>query len=190
MYEHDTVLNNAEGMPSVSYGPRHEVGDDSVEPCPPGQADFWSVYIHPNYDIEANWVGYMLEQSSAELIARSLHAYRDADKVTRLPDGSAFSVGKFPLPKDHWLYVPDSQSFEPNAMLTEGQRAHFEMRAREAIRRATASGKDMDFDPDALVQNLSVLVCGEYPLRAKVELTPQHQGYSEADMGDQPDRYK
>lgn len=84
--------------------------------------------------------------------------------VTVLPDGSAFFVASYPLPKDHWLYAPVG---DPPAPYVEDlgldRRAHEEKirRAAEyAIRGATMSGKITDFDPDALVQNLLVALLG------------------------------
>jgi len=86
-------------------------------------------------------------------------ATRDAN---RLPDGSGFSVGSLPLPKDHWLTaegynVPPM----PLRMGTDNpmrNRIAEDLRAagRYAVRGATMNGKEMDFDPDALIQNLIV----------------------------------
>lgn len=89
-------------------------------------------------------------------------------KVTVLPDGSAFSVGSLPLPETHWLYAPrgewDSARDEyaecPRPILTGGQRDAVVAAARYAIRGATMCGKEPDFDPDALVQNICYALCG------------------------------
>lgn len=97
-----------------------------------------------------------------------------SDGVTVLPDGSAFAVGSLPLPKDHWLYVPrgewDNERDEyeecPRPILTNAQRKAVIEAARYAIRGATMCGKEMDFDPDALVQNLCYALCG--PARGEV----------------------
>lgn len=102
--------------------------------------------------------------------------------VTVLPDGSAFTVMSIPLPKDHWIY--GDAAFEPPPMvlkmglrdeMTVGignakssrpfpietftkQEVAEKIRAagRYAVRSATMKGTEMDFDPDALLQNLVV----------------------------------
>jgi hypothetical protein len=86
------------------------------------------------------------------------------DQVTVLPDGSAFMIGSFPLPKDHWIYEENGDPpmslgqvhGEERQELAEKIRAA----AKYAIRGATWSGKDMDFDPDALMQNLIIGLIG------------------------------
>ena len=92
-----------------------------------------------------------------------------ADNCTILPDGSAFAVGSFPLPQDHWLYAP--HEYEPGAdepkellapILTHAQRNEVVAAVRYAIRGATMCGKDPDFDPDALVQNAVYALCGSF----------------------------
>ena len=32
--------------------------------------------------------------------------------MQKLPDGSVFFVGSFPLPKDHWLYAPNCAEWD------------------------------------------------------------------------------
>lgn len=91
-----------------------------------------------------------------------------SEDVTVLPDGSAFAVGSFQLPRDHWLYVPrsawDSERDEyaecPRPILTNAQRGAVIAAARYAIRGATMCGREMDFDPDALVLNVAYALCG------------------------------
>lgn len=98
-----------------------------------------------------------------------------SDKVTVLPDGSAFSTLVLPLPKDHWIYGEkdreDEHGFEPPPMTYRLGTEHFERKeweerlrvaGRHAIRCATMKGKEMDFDPDALIQNLIVAVLGYF----------------------------
>lgn len=86
-----------------------------------------------------------------------------------LPDGSSFFTGSFPLPKDHWLYAPSPVEWDnerdcpvdlPLPILTSSQREAVTLAARYAIRAATLNGKEPDFDPDALVQNLVTALCG------------------------------
>lgn len=92
--------------------------------------------------------------------------------VTVLPDGSAFAVASFALPKDHWLYAPrgewDVERNEfaecPRPILTGEQRDSVIAAVRYAIRGATMCGKETDFDPDALVQNAAYALCGPYGL--------------------------
>ena len=89
--------------------------------------------------------------------------------VTLLPDGSAFSTASYPLPNDHWLYTPrvyDGPSVEPSELpapiLTHEQRGTVVAAVRYAIRGATCCGRDMAFDPDALVQNAVYALCGPF----------------------------
>lgn len=90
--------------------------------------------------------------------------------VTLLPDGSAFSVGSLPLPADHWLYAPragwdstrDCPADLPVPVLTHAQRDAVTFAVRYAIRGATMNGQEKDFDPDALVQNAIVALCGYF----------------------------
>ena len=91
-------------------------------------------------------------------------------KVARLPDGSGFMSGSFPLPKTHWLYAPRSEWDEardefaecPIPTLSVDQRPDVESAVRYAIRGATMCGQDMDFDPDALVKLVSYALCGPF----------------------------
>lgn len=91
------------------------------------------------------------------------------DNCTILPDGSAFALASYPLPKNHWLYAP--REYEPGAeepkelphpILTHAQSAEVVAAVRYAIRGATMCGKEADFDPDALVQNAVYALCGPY----------------------------
>ena len=92
-------------------------------------------------------------------------------EVTILPDGSAFTTVSFPLPKDHWIYAePESGYEEPPMVMKMGtdnpERKEWTEKLRTAgryaVRAATMNGKEMDFDPDALVQNLVIAVLGYY----------------------------
>ena len=93
------------------------------------------------------------------------------DNVTLLPDGSAFATASGPLPKTHWLYAPTQEGWDderdcfpdlPQAILHEAHRGAVIAAIRYAIRSATRNGADPDFDPDALVQNAVVALCGHY----------------------------
>lgn len=84
------------------------------------------------------------------------------DGITELPDGSAFAVVSMPLPSDHWLYAPhNNEPPMPYRMGTENPEREVWARmlreaGRYAVRTATMNGRESDFDPDALVQNLIV----------------------------------
>lgn len=88
-----------------------------------------------------------------------------------LPDGSAFATAKMPLPEDHWLYqkvedvepafpTPGNRDTPSRLRVVEQVRAA----AQQAIRGATLNGRDTDYDPDALVQNLIVALLGPWSL--------------------------
>lgn len=91
--------------------------------------------------------------------------------VPVLPDGSSFFTGSFPLPDDHWLYAPPCESWDeardcvadrPIPFLTHNDRQKIINAVQYAIRAATNRGQIQDFDPDALVQNAVVAICGNY----------------------------
>lgn len=91
------------------------------------------------------------------------------DEVTVLPDGSAFAVYSYPLPKGHWLYAPreyEQGAEEPKELaapiLTHAAREQVISAIRYAVRGATDCGKETDFDPDALVQNAVYALCGPF----------------------------
>lgn len=87
-----------------------------------------------------------------------------------LPDGSGFMTASFPLPKTHWIYEAAADGFTgappmPFRMgASDPRRQKFsEMvraAAKYAIKASTMRGKDMDFDPDAMVQNFVVGMLG------------------------------
>ena len=117
-----------------------------------------------------------------------------ANNCTILPDGSAFAVASFPLPKDHWLYAPREYDVDaenpkelPSPILTHALRAEVVSAIRYAIRGATMCGKETDFDPDALVQNAVYALCGPYgsaalaaPVQAAALVTPSDDGFMAA----------
>ena len=81
-----------------------------------------------------------------------------------LPDGSGFACISMPLPKNHWLlHNPEGVNVPPMPFrMGTGHpcRKGFEQALRDAgkyaCRCATMNGKEMDFDPDALIQSLIV----------------------------------
>ena len=113
------------------------------------------------------------EQQVRELLAtggQSAETTKGAtNEVTVLPDGSAFAVYSYPLPKDHWLYAPreyEQGAEEPKELaapiLTHAAREQVVSAIRYAVRAATDCGKETDFDPDALVQNAVYALCGPF----------------------------
>lgn len=90
------------------------------------------------------------------------------EEAAILPDGSGFAVASFPLPKDHWLTAnPDDFNVPPMPFRRgtldpsrEKWAEKIRAAARYAVRCATMNGKDDDFDPDALVQNMVVGMLG------------------------------
>jgi hypothetical protein len=90
----------------------------------------------------------------------------------KLPDGSSFGVMSLPLPSDHWLYAVDADGFSapppmPMRMGTDNPRRYafcekILAAARYAVKASTMNGKEPDFDPDALVQNMVVGLLGYF----------------------------
>jgi hypothetical protein len=86
------------------------------------------------------------------------------------PDGSGFATMSMPLPKDHWIYAKDAKGWSlPPPMpfrmsANDPMRREWSAKVREAakyaVRGATMGGTSMDFDPDALLQNLIVGMFG------------------------------
>ena len=112
-----------------------------------------------------NW---KLVMHTGVLIDR-LRATLAQPEVTVLPDGSAFGMMSFPLPYDHWMYrdreyLPgaDEPVDLPKPILTHALCEHVEAAVRYAVRGATNCGKELDFDPDALVLNAVYALCGPY----------------------------
>ncbi len=74
-----------------------------------------------------------------------------------LPDGSAYVLISLPPPEDHWL---DESADCPRPILTRELESQVREAIRYAVRGATMQGRDMDFDPDALVLNAVYALCG------------------------------
>lgn len=90
------------------------------------------------------------------------------DELVVLPDGHGFATMSLPLPADHWL-TKETEQYEAPPMpfrLGTDHPQHNEWvekiraAARYAVRAATMNGKENDFDPDALVQNMVVGMVG------------------------------
>jgi hypothetical protein len=85
--------------------------------------------------------------------------------MVRLPDGSGAFVGSFPLPKNHWLFTEGHN--EPPMPMRIGVGPKRDELAKQiraaaqfAIRASTMNGKETDFDPDAMVQNMVLGLLG------------------------------
>lgn len=127
--------------------------------------------------------------------------------VTELPDGSGCAVVSFPLPDDHWIYSKEvmpppmpfcmGTDFRVSVMvqnlmamdngsfglvkrtgMTKDQFADLIREVgRYAIRSSTMNGTEMDFDPDAMLQNMVVGMLGyhtETGLSSDPEDNPPH----------------
>lgn len=96
-----------------------------------------------------------------------------------LPDGSGAAVMSIPLSKEHWIYEPEGAPFVAPPMpfrmgrgesvtingvtMSRHEVSHkIASAARYAVKAATMNGTEMDFDPDALIQNLMVGLFGYY----------------------------
>ena len=89
------------------------------------------------------------------------------DEVHVLPDGHGFATASFPLPEDHWLMHPDycvpPMPFRCGAgPMRDEWIGKIRLAAQYACRASTMNGKEMDFDPDAMVQNFIVGMLGYY----------------------------
>lgn len=88
------------------------------------------------------------------------------------PDGSGFATMSIPLGKDHWIYAKGADGFSLPPPMPFRMAGHDPLRhewsekvreaAKYAVRGATMGGTAMDFDPDALVQNLIIGMFGYY----------------------------
>lgn len=96
--------------------------------------------------------------------------------MTVTPNGDGFALVSMPLPSNHWIFGDPSAEnrngdfvFEPPPMpLRMGTNNPLRNKmikaivaaGRYAVRASTMHGKEMDFDPDALVQNIVVGMLG------------------------------
>ncbi len=91
------------------------------------------------------------------------------------PDGSGFATMSMPLPKDHWLTAEgyneppmpfrigtaeDGTLVLPKIHSREDFANMIRVACRYACRASTMNGKEMDFDPDAMCQNMVVGMLG------------------------------
>lgn len=86
--------------------------------------------------------------------------------ATIFPDGHGNMTASLPLPDDHWLTKEGYDKPPMPFRLGKDDPRHAEFvaaiwaAAKYAIRGATMNGKDDDFDPDALCQNMVVGLIG------------------------------
>jgi hypothetical protein len=84
----------------------------------------------------------------------------------KTPDGFS-AVVSFPLPKNHWIFEEHGEPPAPLHTDSNETRMRLESIFRKvvkyAIQASTMSGKDMDFDPDAMIQNFLVGLFGYCP---------------------------
>lgn len=85
------------------------------------------------------------------------------------PDGmSGFMTASFPLPENHWIYTLDTSRPPMPLRLGTDDVRHREIKdaiwaaAKYAVCCATMNGKDDDFDPDALCQQMVVGLIGYF----------------------------
>lgn len=93
-----------------------------------------------------------------------------ACKCKKQSKNMEYAVMSIPLPKDHWIYQTDDGEFggEPPMPMRMGisnpERKKMSDMLRDAgryaVRASTRCGKDMDFDPDSLILNLTVGMLG------------------------------
>lgn len=98
-------------------------------------------------------------------LAAQIGATIDPASVGRCPDGSGFCVMSMPLPADHWLTAEGDNEPPAPMRIGTGQRRlelaeQIRAAARYAVRASTMNGKEMDFGPDAMVQNMVVGLLG------------------------------
>ena len=91
------------------------------------------------------------------------------DGVVVLPDGSGAFIGSFPLRKTHWIFA-EHENVPPMPMQIgagaerDALAKQIREAARFAIRASTMNGTEMDFDPDAMVQNMIVGLLGYWTM--------------------------
>ena len=105
-----------------------------------------------------------MEKHPVEELAEMLGG--EITAVGSLPDGSGFATMTLPLPENHWLYDErhDAPPMPFRMGLNDPRRQTLNEMVRGAaqwaIRASTMNGKEMDFDPDAMVKNLVVAMLG------------------------------
>lgn len=127
----------------------------------------------PHHGLEEGWVilGFVdaPAEGAPEIVRQLVHDLGGKIETVSgpLPDGSGFATASFPLPADHWLTAPGDNNRPPMPFRMgreDSRRKEWAERilaaTRYAARCCTMNGKEMDFDPDALVQNMQVALLG------------------------------
>ena len=87
------------------------------------------------------------------------------ESIANFPEGHIAMVVSFPLPKNHWIFQEHKEPPAPLDMVSIEERMLLESKFKDVIKyavRATIGSKDMDFDPDAMIQNFMVGMFGYY----------------------------
>jgi len=88
------------------------------------------------------------------------------ESVANFPDGHTAMVVSFPLRKTHWIFQDSGEPPKPLDMASTEERMFLESKFKDVVKYAvkcsTMSGKYMDFDPDAMIQNFMVGMFGYY----------------------------
>lgn len=89
----------------------------------------------------------------------------EVTEIGILPDGSGFATASMPLLDDHWIYGSAQHPPMPMRMGTKHPdhkkvAGWIREAAKYAVKASTMSGKEDDFDPDALCQNMIVGLIG------------------------------
>lgn len=100
-----------------------------------------------------------------ESLAKDLGATIDARGMA--PDGSGWATMSMPLPADHWSTKHNPEFETPPMPFRMGEgplrdlwAANIRDAARYAYRASTMQGRELDLDPDALVQNFVIGMLG------------------------------
>ncbi len=116
--------------------------------------------VEPEYlDAPEKWLSSYADQPNLEWLKMK------ATQSAILPDGSAFFTASDPLPEDHWIYqqieaVPKPMIDTSDPKTRERVEDQIWIAARYAVRASTMNGRETDFDPDAMVQNMVVGLVG------------------------------
>jgi hypothetical protein len=70
------------------------------------------------------------------------------------------ATGTFPLREDHWIFNRTEDAPNPIGESAREMLPRLEEILKQTIRDSTACGRDMDFDPDAMLQNFRLLLIG------------------------------
>jgi hypothetical protein len=116
-------------------------------------------------------------------LEKQLQEKTSIKSVANFPDGHTAMVVSFPLSKNHWIYEDSGEPPAPLKIESIETRMHLESVFKDAVKYAvkasTLSGKEMDFDPDAMIQNFMVGLFGYVPLnfpRDTIKIKKEFEG--------------